>query len=128
MARYDDDIAGAAEAIAEDGENTIVRRMLPGARPIPDLKPWEPVNPQPVDTQVKAVWLNYNLKSSGEMYVNGTLVKATDKKVLIAGGAVADITVSDQLIRADGSSWKVVNARVLDPNGQHVLWTLQVER
>lgn len=128
MAAFDDDIQTAKELIAEFGEISKVRRVVPGARPVPDPEPWKPVPPTTVDVDVTAVWLNYNSQSSGELYVGGSLVKSTDKKVLVAALDIQDITSSDQIIRSDGEVFKVVNAKLLDPNGQKILWTLQAER
>lgn len=128
MGVYDEDIQSAKELIAESGEVSKVRRVIPGARPVPDLKPWEPVEPTTVEIDVTAVWLNFNLQSSGETYVGGSLIKRGDKKVLIAALDIADITPSDLLVRADGSVWKIVNPKLLDPNGQKILWTVQAEQ
>lgn len=126
MAAFDDDIQTAKELIAENGEISKVRRTTPG---VPDpAAPWKPVVPTTVEVEVAAVFLNYNFQSSGELYVGGSLVKSTDKKVLVAALDIQDITPSDSLVRADGSVWKVVNAKLLDPNGQKILWTLQVEQ
>jgi hypothetical protein len=126
MAAFDGDIQTAKELITEFGEVSKVRRVTPG---VPDpLTPWKPVAPTIVDVEVTAVWLNYNLQSSGELYVGGSLIKSSDKKVLVAALDIADINPSDQLVRADGAIYKVVNAKLLDPNGQKILWTLQVEQ
>lgn len=126
MGAFDGDIATAQELIAEFGEDAIVRRQMPGA---PDpTAPWKPVAAVPVDIPVRAVFLNYNLQSSGELYVGGSLIKATDKKVLVAAASAPDITVSDQIVRASGEVWKIANLYLLDPNGQRILYTLQAER
>lgn len=126
MAAFDGDIQTAKELITEFGEISKVRRIVPG---IPDpATPWKPVQPTITEVDVTAVWLNYNLQSSGELYVGGSLVKSTDKKVLVAALDIQDINPSDQLVRSDGEVFKVINAKLLDPNGQKILWTLQVER
>lgn len=126
MAAFDGDIQTAKELIAEFGEVSKVRRVIPG-EPDP-AAPWKPVQPTTVEVPVTAVWLNYNFQSSGELYVGGSLVKTGDKKVLVAALDISDITPSDLLVRADGSVYKVVNAKLLDPNGQKILWTLQAEQ
>jgi hypothetical protein len=126
MAAFDGDIQTAKELIAEFGEVSKVRRVIPG---VPDpAAPWKPVQPTTIEVPVTAVWLNYNLQSSGELYVGGSLVKTGDKKVLVAALDISDITPSDLLVRADGSVYKVANAKLLDPNGQKILWTLQAEQ
>lgn len=126
MGVYDDDIQTAKELIEESGEQAHVRRVTPG---VPDpATPWIAVPPSKVDIPVSAVFLNYNQPSSGEPYVGGSLIKAGDKKVLIAAIDVADITASDFILRANGEVWKVVNPKLLDPNGQKILWTVQARR
>lgn len=124
MAAFDDDIQTAKELIEEFGEQATVRRITPGVPTVPG----QPVPPTVTNIPVSAVWLNYNLQSSGELYVGGSLIKSTDKKVLVAALDVQDISPSDQIIRATGEVFKVVNAKLLDPNGQKILWTLQAER
>lgn len=126
MAAFDGDIQTAKELITEFGEVSTIRRVTPG---IPDpAAPHKPVPPTVANVHVTAVWLNYNYQSSGELYVGGSLIKTGDKKVLVAALDISDITASDQLVRADGSVYKVINAKLLDPNGQKILWTLQVEQ
>lgn len=126
MGVFDDDIATAKELIDESGEQAFVRRVTPGV-PDPDT-PWIAVPPTTVDVPVSAVFLNYNLQSSGEPYVGGSLIKAGDKKVLIAAADIGDITASDLIVRASGEVWKVANPKLLDPNGQKILWTVQATR
>ena len=128
MGVFDDDIATAKELITESGESAFIRRVVPGARPIPDLQPWVAVPPTTSDIPVSAVFLNYNFQSSGEPHVGGSLIKAGDKKVLIAAADIGDITASDLIVRANGDVWKVVNPKLLDPNGQKILWTVQAGR
>lgn len=120
MARFDDDIAGALEAIREDGEMATLRRVRPGA---PD--PSEPSASVPAvvtETPIPAVFLNYR---SGTRYADGTYTKVGDKKILVPGAVAASIDTSDQVIRADGTTYKIEDAILLDPNGQKILWTLR---
>lgn len=126
MAAFDSDIQTAKELITENGEIATVRRVIPG---VPDpAAPWKPVVPTITEIPVSAVFLNYSMQSSGELHVAGSLIKTGDKKVLIAALDLPDLTVSDQIIRADGTVYKVVNAYLLDPNGQRILWTMQVRQ
>lgn len=126
MAQFDGEIQDAKDLITENGEVARVRRITPGV-PNP-AEPWKPVPPTTVEVEVAAVFLNYNLQSSGEPYVNGSLIKTGDKKVLVAALDITDITSSDKIIRADGTVYQVINPKLLDPNGQKILWTLQVRQ
>lgn len=124
MGVYDEDIQTAKELIEESGEVSTIRRITPGVPTVPG----QPVPPVVLNVPVSAVWLNYNLQSSGEPYVGGSLIKTGDKKVLVAALDIQDITASDSIIRADGTVYKIVNPKLLDPNGQKILWTLQAQR
>ena len=127
MGVYDEDIQDAKELIAESGEVSTIRRTTPGV-PNP-AKPWEPVVPVVTNVQVTAVWLNYAFKSSGEAYTNGSLVKTGDKKVLVAAlDLPSGLTVSDQIVREGGELYKIENIKLLDPNGQRILYELQVRQ
>lgn len=126
MGVFDEEIQDAKELIAENGEVSTIRRTIPG---VPDpATPWKPVVPVVTNVPVTAVWLNYAFKTSGEAYTNGSLVKTGDKKVLVAALDIADITVSDQIVRADGTVFKIGNVKLLDPNGQRILYELQAQK
>lgn len=124
MGVYDSDIASALESIREAGETSVLRSNAPGVEN-PD-KPWLSVPAVPTNTDVAAVWLNYNLQGAGQ--TQDSLVKASDKKVLVAASGAPEITTSDQLVRADGSVWKIENVKLLDPNGERILYELQARQ
>lgn len=128
MGVFDSDIQTAKDLIDENGEDAVIRRTVPGARPIPDPEPWKPVAPSISEVPVRAVFLNYNIQGAGEPYVDGSLIKTGDKKVLVAAADIQDITASDIIIRANGDKYKIVIPKLLDPNGQKILWTLQARQ
>lgn len=128
MGVYDQDILTAKALIQEAGEISTIVRSAPGERPDPDLKPWEPVDATTAEYQVTAVWLNYRLVLSGSMNADGSLIKVGDKKVLVAAMDIDTITASDQIVRASGEVYKIENIKLLDPNGQRILYELQVRQ
>jgi hypothetical protein len=125
---YDAEAAAALAAIAEKGEVCTLRRFTAGAAPDGD-KPWRTADATALAQTANAVFLNYNLQTSGETYVNGTLVQRGDKKVLVAASGLDwDPELDGELVRADGSVWKIQNVKTLDPNGEKILHTLQVRQ
>ena len=124
MGYFDSEIATAAELIKENGERAQLIRFVPVA----GAKDWEPAEPTDETLDVDAVFLNFNLQTSGTTYWNGTEVITGDKKVLIAAGLAWDPELQGQVKRADGSVWKIQNVKLLDPNGQKILFTAQVRK
>ncbi len=125
MGQFDDEILMAVELIAENGENATLTVMTT----TDGNDPWDPGAPSEQDATARMVFLNFKGKDSGETYWNGMLVHAGDKKVLLAAGATALAPNINALItRADGTKWKVVNMTRLDPNGQQILYTMQVRQ
>lgn len=125
MGQFDDEILTAVELIAENGENATLTVMTT----TDGGDPWDPGVPSEQAATARMVFLNFKGKDSGETYWNGMLVHAGDKKVLLAAGATALAPNINALItRADGTKWKVVNMTRLDPNGQQILYTMQVRQ
>lgn len=122
MGVFDRQAETARRLIDKYGETSTIRRVTPGVPTVPG----KPVPPTVVNVSVRAAWLNYNLQTSGEPYVGGSLIKTGDKKVLVAALDIVDITASDLIVRADGTVYKIENPKLLDPNGQKILWALQV--
>lgn len=129
MGQFDDEILTAVELIAENGENATLTVMTT----TDGGDPWDPGVPSEQAATARMVFLNFrspsNATGTGETYWNGMLVHAGDKKVLLAAGATALAPNINALItRADGTKWKVVNMTRLDPNGQQILYTMQVRQ
>lgn len=124
--RYASDIRGAQKSIRESGEACTLIRYT--TTPPDAAKPWQPGTPAEETLPVWAVFLNYNLQGSGESYVDGSLVHTGDKKVLLAGGLAWNPDLNGAVRRADGTLWKIVNVKTLDPDGAPILFTLQVRQ
>lgn len=129
MGQFDDEIRTAVELIAENGENATLTVMTT----TDGDNPWDPGVPGQQSQTARMVFLNFrspgNSAGSGETYWNGLLVQQGDKKVLLAAGATTLAPDLNALItRADGTKWKVVNLTRLDPNGQQILYTMQVRQ
>lgn len=127
MGVYDEDVAGAQEAIREAGEPV---RVITVGNTVSD-HPWNPGVATEDEAAGFAVFLNFpgTRGDHGETRWHGTVVQAGDKKVLLSTqGLAAAPTVTSFIERADGTRYSVVNCVTLDPNGQHILYTMQVRR
>mgnify|MGYP007062685020 CR=1 FL=1 len=125
VGQFDDEIRTTVELIAENGENATLTVMTT----TDGDDPWDPGIPGEQNETARMVFLNFKGSTSGETYCNGLLVQQGDKKVLLAAGATALAPNLNALItRADGTKWKVVNLTRLDPNGQQILYTMQVRQ
>lgn len=129
MGVFDDDQKTALELITENGEDAQLKVMTT----TPGANDWDAGVPTEQVLTARMCFLNFssqgNSTNNGERYFEGTLVHAGDKKVLLAALGLAFAPVIGALVtRADGTVWKVVQQKGLDPNGQQILYTLQARR
>lgn len=125
MGQFDGEIQTALELIAENGEDAELKVLTTTS----GAEEWDTGAPTEQVVTAKMVFLNFKGSSSGETYWNGQLVHQGDKKVLLAAAATAVAPNLNALVtRADGTVWKVVNLQRLDPNGQQILYTMQVRQ
>lgn len=125
MGQFDGEIQTALELIRENGElaRLTVLTTTDGANE------WDAGVPTEATADAHMVFLNFKGNNSGETYWNGTLVQQGDKKVLLAASGLAvEPNIHALITRADGTVWKVQNLQRLDPNGQQILYTMQVRQ
>lgn len=89
-------------------------------------EPWGPeYDPTPgadVDYPARFVIVAFDAKE-----IDGTRILATDKKALVAPGALtSDPTPADLLVEKSGVSWSIVAVDTLRPAETTLLYTLQV--
>src|SRR5690606_37452542 len=131
MARFDRAIQTALKLIKKNGEDT---QLIVYTQQVDDpAKPWNGGEPTEQMLTARMVFLNFTEQgtsmNAGERYFEGSLIQQGDKKVLLAAaGLVFDPQLNGELVRKDGTIWKIVQMKLLDPNGQKILWTLQVRR
>jgi hypothetical protein len=64
-----------------------------------------------------------------QRYIDGTLIRVGDKRALVSPvGLTVDPKPGDTLTDAAGAQFQVVDAKVTEPAGTAVLWTLQVRK
>lgn len=129
MGVFDGEQKDALELVTEFGEDAqlTVMTTTDGANP------WDTGVPSEQVLTARMCFLNFASQSdatgTGERYFEGTLIHAGDKKVLLAALGLAFAPNINALItRADGTVWKVVQMKGLDPNGQKILYTMQARQ
>jgi hypothetical protein len=135
MAQYDKSIALATRLVAKFGGPAILRRFSDAAVPDPD-QPWRRAtgSPASTDEEINAVFLNFgDMGRSGERYSSEWNIQVGAKLVLISGGNLsAPPELRDRLYRdgagPDDEGWSITKVQTLDPNGQNILYELQVDR
>lgn len=122
MARFDSLISTAARLTARNGQSVTLRTFTNPGPTDPD-KPWEPAAPVAADQTVNAVFYKYHQK-----YIDGDRIRQGDQQVLIAAKDVTTPPAQDSLIIRGSEVWKVVNGQPTAPNGQLIIFELQVRQ
>ncbi len=68
------------------------------------------------------------LESYTASEIDGTRIRATDKKLMLAKGALSVGPGLDYIVLIGGEAHNVVSIDVLSPGGVVVMWTLQVRK
>lgn len=122
MARFDSAIALAKKLIKKNGQAVTLRGFTTNAAPDP-AKPWKPGGNVPADQPIEAVFLDYE-----QRYINGQTIRMGDQRVFMpAEGLTAPPEVDGQVLRS-AEVWKIVAVKPLNPNGQAIMYELQVRQ
>jgi hypothetical protein len=114
---YAETKADADELIAEFGQAGTL------SRPTSTGPTYNPTAGAPASYPVTFVVTDFDVRE-----IDGARIKATDKKVLLANGALAiEPATSDNLL-IGGVSHSIEDVQPLAPGGVTVFWTLQVRR
>lgn len=91
--------------------------------PFDGATPWR-ADYAPEDVQTaSAVFLSY-----AERLIDGTTIHEGDRKVLVAALGLASPPQLSGEVRVDEDRWKIVHVEILSPNGEDILYTLQVRQ
>ena len=116
----------AKDLIKQFGAPVTLRNMVRAPAPDP-AKPHRPGETTQVDTTVDAVFLDYEQK-----YIDGTVIQMGDQRVYMPSTATDGVTaaepVVDALILRGTEKWKIITARPLNPNGQQIMYDVQVRQ
>lgn len=122
MARFDSAIALAKKLIKKNGQAVTLRGFTTNAAPDP-AKPWKPGGNVPADQPIEAVFLDYE-----QRYIDGQTIRMGDQRVFLpAEGLTAPPEVDGQVLRS-AEVWKIVAVKPLNPNGQAIMYELQVRQ
>ena len=122
MARFDSAIALAKKLITKNGQTVTLRTFTPSAGSDP-AKPWKPGGNVPTDQTPVAVFLDYEQK-----YVDGDSVRAGDQRVFMPASGLTAPPDIDGLVLRGTEQWKIVTIKPLNPNGQAIMFELQVRQ
>lgn len=116
----------AKDLIKQFGAPVTLRNMVRASAPDP-AKPHRPGVTTQVDKTVDAVFLDYEQK-----YIDGTVIQMGDQRVYMPSTATDGVTavkpVVDALILRGTEKWKIITARPLNPNGQQIMYDVQVRQ
>ena len=122
MARFDSAIALSKKLIKKNGQAVTLRGFTAGAAPDP-AKPWKPGGNVAADQTIEAVFLDYE-----QRYIDGQTIRMGDQRVFMpAEGLTAPPEVDGQVLRS-AEVWKIVAVKPLNPNGQAIMYELQVRQ
>lgn len=122
MARFDSAIALAKKLIKKNGQAVTLRGFTAGAAPDP-TKPWKPGGNVAADQTIEAVFLDYE-----QRYIDGQTIRMGDQRVFMpAEGLTAPPEVEGLVLRGS-EVWKVIAVKPLNPNGQAIMYELQVRQ
>jgi len=117
----------AKDLIKQFGQPVTLRNMVRAPAPDP-TKPHRPGEASAVDSTVDAVFLDYEQK-----YIDGTVIQMGDQRVYMPSTATDGATpvtpvVDAVILRGAEKPWKIISARPLNPNGQQVMYDVQVRQ
>lgn len=125
MGEYDSSVALAKRLIKKKGQPVTLKTFAntPPADPDP---PWKSGDNVPTLQTVNAVFLDYEQK-----YIDGEFIRSGDQRVFAPSTDTAEVPISptlNGLILRGSQIWKIVGIKPLNPNGQSILFEIQVRQ
>lgn len=121
---------GYAETAGENASLLIEKKGIALTLRVPGVVTKDPAMPwrgtgvgAPTDYPTKGALFDYNARM-----LDGTSIRAEDKKCLIAGPAVAIKPQVGYLILQGSVFWRIEHVDELAPNGVPILYTLQLRK
>lgn len=122
MARFDSAIALAKKLIKKNGQAVTLRGFTAGAAPDP-AKPWKPGGNVAADQTIEAVFLDYE-----QRYIDGQTIRTGDQRVFMPAEGLTVPPEVEGLVLRGLEVWKVIAVKPLNPNGQAIMYELQVRQ
>lgn len=121
-----------AERLIEENGRTLQLVRKDQGNPTDPAKPWRgSTGADDITFDVIGVFIDFEKDD-----VDGTIVKRTDKRILVAdksvgdeGGSAANLNIEDYSDVLDGSTrYRIVNPTVIEPGNQRIMYDLQVRQ
>ncbi len=127
MSVYARQIATAKRLIAEKGEACHWREPVLSSTPDPE-RPWieTPTAASGVEHPVSIAFFPVNRQNSALVRALGGTEVSVGNLYGIMPAVLFTVTRSGIVIRNDGSAFGVINADPLSPNGEIILWSLEL--
>lgn len=122
MARFDSAIALAKRLITKNGQAVTLRTFTQVEGTDPN-KPWKPGGKVQQDLPAVAVFLDYEQK-----YVDGDTVRMGDQRVFVPASGLTTAPEVDGVVLRGSEQWKIITIKPLNPNGQQIMYELQVRQ
>ncbi|XAI94570.1 head-to-tail stopper [Pseudomonas phage vB_Pa-PAC4] len=122
MARFDSAIALAKKLIKKNGQAVTLRGFTTNAAPDP-AKPWKPGGNVAADQTIEAVFLDYE-----QRYIDGQTIRMGDQRVFMPAESLTAPPEVEGLVLRGLEVWKVIAVKPLNPNGQAIMYELQVRQ
>lgn len=122
MARFDSAIALAKKLITKNGQAVTLRSFTATAGTDPDM-PWKPGANAPVNQTIEAVFLDYE-----QRYIDGETIRAGDQRVYMPAEGLTTPPEVEGLVLRGSDPWKIISIKPLNPNGQAIMYELQVRQ
>ena len=127
MGTFDWAVDLAKQLIDANGES-VTLKVFTTVLPDPNF-PNEAGTSTPQELTAKAVFLNYSAKEAGRTYAEGSEIHRDDKKVLLAAkGLALDPNLQGTITRANGTTYRVIRVKCLDPAAQKIFFEVQARR
>lgn len=119
MSRFTSAINLAERLIKKNGQEVILQST---SLPPDGAMPWRPDKNKATSSVITAVFLNY-----AQNLIDGEMIRNSDQQVLVAAKDTVPPKVSDTIVR-DDEVWAIVAVKILNPNGEKILYDLQVRK
>jgi hypothetical protein len=125
MGRFDSEQLVAEQLIDLNGEDATLETY--STNPPDPARPWLTGVNTTTQVPVRAVFLNYSSNEAGVTYADGTEIHQDDKKILIAARGLGSVVPNLQgcVTRQDGTKYRIIKVKTLDPAGQRILHEVQ---
>lgn len=122
---YDRMASTALRLIERFGQSITISRIVPGEY---DPETGETSGDTTESQAGQAVLMAYTAKDAGEGFEPGTLIRAGDKKVMLAAKDLSWAPAAGDTVLAQGVTWQIVNVKANNPAGTPLTYEMQARK